>query len=64
MQRGRDKYGPRLDEEMRREVSSLTSGAPGEARTRSDRIKEAPSEEVAGAESGGARPLRPRGAPP
>lgn len=60
MERGSDKHGPRLDDEMSREVSSLTTGAPVEARSREERLKEAPSEEEPGTEVGG-RPGMPAG---
>lgn len=59
MERESTKHSPRLDDEMAREVASLTTGAPVEARTREDRVKEAPSEDEPGSEVGG-RPDLPQ----
>lgn len=44
MERGSDKHGPRLDEEMDRETESITSGSPIEARVEESREKEGPGE--------------------
>ncbi len=40
MERGSAKHSPRVDEEMEKEVSSLTRGAPIEARSQEFRMKE------------------------
>ena len=40
MERGSAKHSPRVDEEMEKEVSSLTHGAPIEARSQESRMKE------------------------
>jgi len=42
MERGSDKHGSRLDEEMERETESITRGAPVEARVEEWREKEGP----------------------
>ena len=44
MERGSDKHGSRLDEEMERETESVTRGAPVEARVEEWREKEGPGE--------------------
>lgn len=40
MERGSDKHGPRLDEEMKREVGSMTHGAPVDSRAQEFRAPE------------------------
>lgn len=45
MERGSDKHGPRLDDEMARETRSLTDGAPIEARSDESRMKEPPGDD-------------------
>lgn len=40
MERGSAKHSPRLDDEMDKETSSLTRGAPIEARADESRMKE------------------------
>ncbi|HYH49314.1 MAG TPA: hypothetical protein VEG38_07175 [Acidimicrobiia bacterium] len=40
IERGSGKHSPRVDEEMEKEISSLTRGSPIEARAQEARMKE------------------------
>jgi hypothetical protein len=44
MERGSDKHNPRLDEEMKHEISGLVTGAPVEPRAEEWREQEGPAE--------------------
>lgn len=57
MQRNSNKHSPRVDDQMEREVRSITQGQPVEAHTRDDLQKEGPIPDP------GTRPDRP-GTPP
>jgi hypothetical protein len=45
MERGSDKHGPQLDDEMDRETRSMTQGSPIEARADESRMKEPPGDD-------------------
>ena len=44
VERGSDRHGPRLDEELQRETRSLEQGAPVEARVEEAREQEGPAD--------------------
>lgn len=44
MERGSDKHGPRIDENLERDTESITRGAPVEARADGGREQEGPAE--------------------
>jgi hypothetical protein len=45
VERGSDKHGPRVDEELQHEVRSLEQGAPVEARAEEFREQEGPGDD-------------------
>ena len=55
MERESTKHGPRIDEELAHETESMVRGAPVEARSRGERIKETP-DAGEGAHADGRRP--------
>lgn len=61
MERQSAKHGPRLDEELRREVDSMLRGAPVESRVEEGREHEGPADGEPGAT---ARPLAAEGEDP